>query len=182
MEEGNVIEGNVEDEGVIPAAKIQEAHAVCMQDPKLAKYFNDAPYGAKQYIALMFYCTVFSEEVDDDLCAKYQQEVEEDLSCEDALYLATRDANPITKAHFRELYLLLKKKDDKAPEKTTEAGVVEKPDSAPDLAVVLALVERGQNGLRAEIRQIRLFLLMIFVGGLVLGVLGLAMGLVAIVH
>lgn len=183
MEDGNLIEKNVEDEGVIPAAKIQKAHAVCMQDPRLAKYFNDAPYGAKQYIALMFYCTVFSEEVDDDLCAQYQQEVEEDLTCEDALYLATRDANPISKAHFRELYLALKKKGDKAPEETVGAGVAEKADSPPDdLAAILAWVERGQNGLRAEIRQIRLFLQMIFFGGLVLCVLGLVMGLVAIVH
>ena len=96
MADENVIEGNAEEEGIIPAEKIQEAHAICMQDPKLATYFNEAPYGAKQYIALMFYCTVFSGEVDDDLCAKYQQEVEEDLTRDDALYLATRDTN-----HFK---------------------------------------------------------------------------------
>ncbi len=34
------------DNDVIPEDKIREAHAKCMQDPALAKYFNDAPPGA----------------------------------------------------------------------------------------------------------------------------------------
>lgn len=90
-------------DGVIPESKIREAHAKCMEDPQLAKYFNDAPQGAKEYIALMFYCTVFQNEVDDGLYATYQKEVEEEMSREDLLYLATHDRNPQSKAHFREL-------------------------------------------------------------------------------
>ena len=90
-------------DGVIPESKIREAHAKCMEDPQLAKYFNDAPQGAKEYIALMFYCTVFQDEVDDGLYATYQKEVEEEMSREDLLYLATHDRNPQSKAHFREL-------------------------------------------------------------------------------
>lgn len=182
MADENVIEGNVEEVGIIPAEKIQEAHAICMQDPKLAKYFNEAPYGAKQYIALMFYCTVFSGEVDDDLCAKYQQEVEEDLTRDDALYLATRDTNPISKAHFRELYLELKRAEE-APETAPQDNMVEV--SAPNTTVdatSLARVEQELVGLRAELMLLRRFLSkMLLALGLVLGVLGLVAVWVAIV-
>lgn len=148
-EKENVIEENAEGKGVIPAEKIQKAHAICMQDPKLAKYFNEAPYGAKQYIALMFYCTVFSEEVDDDLCAKYQQEVEEELTREDALYLATRDTNSISKAHFRELYLALKKADE----------ITSVDETSNDLSTGITLseanIERELEGIRTELLLIR---------------------------
>lgn len=181
MADENVIEGNAEEEGIIPAEKIQEAHAICMQDPKLATYFNEAPYGAKQYIALMFYCTVFSGEVDDDLCAKYQQEVEEDLTRDDALYLATRDTNPISKAHFRELYLELKRAEE-APETAHQENVVEV--SAPSTTVdatSLARVEQELVGLRAEVLLLRRFLSKMLALGLVLGVLGLVAVWVAIV-
>lgn len=150
MADEDVIEEVAAEEGVIPAEKIQEAHAVCMQDPKLAKYFNEAPYGAKQYIALMFYCTVFSEEVDDDLCAKYQQEVEEELTRDDALYLATRDTNPISKSHFRELYLELKRAAEKS-----EEGSGETVETGAGAVVSLAGVERRLDGLQAELQQTR---------------------------
>lgn len=93
------------DNDVIPEDKIREAHAKCMQDPALAKYFNDAPPGAKQYIALMFYCTVFEDELDDAKCELYQGEVEEDLTKDDLLYLATNARNLESRAHFRELYV-----------------------------------------------------------------------------
>lgn len=92
-------------DGVIPESKIREAHAKCMQDPALARYFEDAPPGAKQYIALMFYCTVFQAEVDDEKCVAYQAEVEADLTKDDLLYLATHERNLESKAHFRELYV-----------------------------------------------------------------------------
>ena len=95
--------GEEETDGVIPESKIREAHAKCMEDPALAKYFNDAPPGAKEYIALMFYCTVFQHEVDDAQYEVYQKEVEEGLTREDVLYLATHERNLQTKAHFREL-------------------------------------------------------------------------------
>ncbi len=91
---------NVNDEDVIPSWKIKKAYEICMKDPKLAKYFNDVPAGARQYIALEFYCTVFSGEVNDNLCVKYQQEVEEDLTREDVRYLAENDPNSAFRVHF----------------------------------------------------------------------------------
>ena len=94
-----------ENDKVIPEDKIRAAHAKCMQDPALAKYFDDAPQGARQYIALMFYCTVYQDELSDEACALYQSEVEEELTKEDLLYLATHERNPESKAHFRELYV-----------------------------------------------------------------------------
>ncbi len=102
----------VTDADVIPSAKIKQAYEICMKDPKLAKYFNEAPAGARQYIALMFYCTVFNEELNDELCAKYQAEVEEELTREDVLYLAENESDPITKMHFRRLYVAMAKAEE----------------------------------------------------------------------
>ncbi len=108
---------NVNDEDVIPSWKIKKAYEICMKDPKLAQYFNDAPEGARQYIALEFYCTVFSGEVNDNLCAKYQQEVEEDLTREDVRYLAENDPNSASRMHFRQLYVEISKKAEKSDER-----------------------------------------------------------------
>lgn len=114
-------------DGVIPESKIREAHAKCMEDPQLAKYFNDAPQGAKEYIALMFYCTVFQNEVDDTLYETYQKEVEEEMSREDILYLATHDRNPQSKAHFRDLLAQMPV--------TPPPSVVQKSDEATSVQV-----------------------------------------------
>lgn len=135
------------DDGVIPASKIKEAHAICMQDPRLARYFDDAPQGARQYIALMFYCTVFSGEVDDASRARYQQEVEEELTREDALYLATHETNPISKAHFRELYVALSKAESAG---TEEGGAL-----VPAPAVSTAAIERELGEVHAELQRLR---------------------------
>lgn len=137
-----------ENDNVIPEDKIREAHARCMQDPALAKYFDEAPPGARQYIALMFYCTVFQDEVDDDKCALYQAEVEEDLTKEDLLYLATHERNLESKSHFRELYVDLVNAEQ-AAEQAAAGG--------PDKPVVLDTerLERTIAGVQKEVLQVR---------------------------
>ena len=137
-----------ENDNVIPEEKIREAHARCMQDPALAKYFDEAPPGARQYIALMFYCTVFQNEVDDDTCALYQAEVEEDLSKEDLLYLATHERNLESKSHFRELYVEMVN-----AEKADESSVREAAAVAPPIDY--ERLERSVAGVQKEVLQVR---------------------------
>ena len=131
------------DDNVIPEEKIREAHARCMRDPALAKYFEEAPQGARQYIALMFYCTVFQNEVDDARCALYQSEVEEDLTKEDLLYLATHERNPQSKAHFRELYVEMMTAEQSGE---TAVGGVD---------IDYGRLERCVSGVQKEVRQLR---------------------------
>ena len=140
---------NATEPDVIPVEKIKEAHAICMRDPKLAKYFEDAPAGAREYIALMFYCTVFSDELNDDLCAKYQQEVEADLTRDDVLYLATHETNPISKTHFRELYVAMTQTEETPPPPAPAPA-------APPAGDVYAEAMRAElTAMRAELTAIR---------------------------
>ena len=140
-----------DNDNVIPEDKIREAHAKCMQDPALARYFDDAPPGARQYIALMFYCTVFQDEVDDEKCALYQSEVEEDLSKEDLLYLATHDRNPESKAHFRELYVELVSAEQAAEgdDSDFDGG------AAPAATFDTRNLEQAISGVQKEVHQVR---------------------------
>ena len=147
-------------DGVIPESKIREAHAKCMEDPQLAKYFNDAPQGAKEYIALMFYCTVFQDEVDDGLYATYQKEVEEEMSREDLLYLATHDRNPQSKAHFRDLLAKMSQTSPVAaplpsPELLETAAAQE---SAPSVKLDTRRIELAIERLQASVTSIQTYL------------------------
>ncbi len=145
-------------DGVIPESKIREAHAKCMEDPALAKYFNDAPQGAKEYIALMFYCTVFQNEVDDRLYETYQKEVEEGLTREDILYLATHDRNPQSQAHFRDL--LAAHPEPPKPISPLYGGfgsvpsILGEPARTPSVAVDTRRLELAIDRLQASVQRI----------------------------
>lgn len=147
-------------DGVIPESKIREAHAKCMEDPQLAKYFNDAPQGAKEYIALMFYCTVFQDEVDDGLYATYQKEVEEEMSREDLLYLATHDRNPQSKAHFRELLAKMPQTSSVAvPSPSFELFEnATAQESAPSVKLDTRRIELAIERLQASVTSIQTYL------------------------
>ena len=43
----------------IPQDKAQAAYETCVQDPQQMRYYANAPEGAQQYIALMFYFSVY---------------------------------------------------------------------------------------------------------------------------
>ncbi len=147
-------------DGVIPESKIREAHAKCMEDPQLAKYFNDAPQGAKEYIALMFYCTVFQNEVDDGLYATYQKEVEEEMSREDLLYLATHDRNPQSKAHFRELLAKMPQTSSAAvtPRSFEFPEIPMVQESAPSVKLDTRRIELAIERLQASVTSIQTYL------------------------
>lgn len=147
-------------DGVIPESKIREAHAKCMEDPLLAKYFNDAPQGAKEYIALMFYCTVFQDEVDDDLYATYQKEVEEEMSREDLLYLATHDRNLQSKAHFRDLLAKMPQSSSVAEPARASGAVGSDAAQASTATVTLDLqrIELALERLQTSVTNIQTYL------------------------
>ncbi len=139
----------VTDADVIPSSKIKEAYEICMKDPRLEEYFNAAPMGARQYIALMFYCTIFSHELTDELRAKYQTEVEEELTREDVLYLAENEMDPVSKTHFRRLYVAMSKADATealaraksvavAPQQHSQFKTDSMPDLEPQLTEIFA--------------------------------------------
>ena len=93
---------------LIPEAKLREACAKCTQHAKHARYFNEAPSGAKQYIALVFFETVFpdalTEEVSEQCFAETLQELNED----DLLYLIAHETDSRARDAFVERLAFLK--------------------------------------------------------------------------
>lgn len=87
---------------VIPEWKIKHAWAQCMKDPKLNLYFTNAPYGAKQYVALAFYCKVFADEVTEAKYKTYVSEVEAEMGPDDMKYVARNDDDAGARRYFAE--------------------------------------------------------------------------------
>ena len=87
---------------LIPEAKLREACAKCMQHAKHARYFNEAPPGAKQYIALVFFETVFPDDLTEDVSEQCFKEVVQDLGEEDLQYLIACEKDPRTRDVFVE--------------------------------------------------------------------------------
>ncbi len=85
---------------VIPEWKIKHAWAQCMKDPKLNLYFSNAPYGAKQYVALAFYCKVFADEVTESKYRTYVSEVESEMGADDMKYVARNDDDAGARRYF----------------------------------------------------------------------------------
>ena len=118
---------------IIPEEKIKEAVAKCMANPKYADYFNGAPPAAKEYIALQFYCTVFSADVTDEQRELYMGEVEEDLSIDDVHYLLAHESDPGMRERLNQLLSALKKAiaEEDPVVAVPAAATVAKPVSAP---------------------------------------------------
>lgn len=87
----------------IPEDKAQIALATCLRDPSLARYYENAPEGARPYIALEFYLNVYGEEVPDEVAASYYQEVEEKLSTADISYLIKHESDPDIRDHLLDM-------------------------------------------------------------------------------
>ncbi|MCQ2390014.1 MAG: hypothetical protein MJ240_01210 [Kiritimatiellae bacterium] len=87
----------------IPEEKAQIALATCLQDPSLARYYENAPEGARPYIALEFYLNVYGEEVAAEVAASYYHEVEADLSTADISYLIKHESDPDIRDHLLDL-------------------------------------------------------------------------------
>ena len=67
---------------IIPEEKAREAVAKCMKHVRHARYFNEAPSGAKQYIALVFYETVFPNDLSEEVSEQCFKEVLQELNNE----------------------------------------------------------------------------------------------------
>ncbi len=93
---------------IIPEAKLREACAKCMQHAKHARYFNDAPQGAKQYIALVFYETIFPDDLTEEVSEQCFKEVVQGLGAEDLQYLIASEKDPRTRDVFVERLAFLK--------------------------------------------------------------------------
>ena len=75
------------------AEKIQAAHKMCMRYAKYANYYNSAPVGAKEYISLVFYVTVYPEALDENSYVRQSEEVIRHLNEEDLEYLIRHEAD-----------------------------------------------------------------------------------------
>ena len=87
---------------LIPEAKLREACAKCMQHAKHARYFNEAPPGAKQYIALVFFETVFPNDLTEEVSEQCFKEMLHELNADDLLYLIAHETDPRTRDVFVE--------------------------------------------------------------------------------
>ena len=109
---------------IIPEAKLREACAKCMQHAKHARYFNDAPPGAKQYIALVFYETIFPDDLTEEVSDQCFREVVQELGAEDLQYLIACEKDPHTRDVFVERLAFLKE----------ETALKEKHSSKPHIS------------------------------------------------
>jgi len=125
---------------IIPEEKLREACAKCTQDPKHARYFNEAPSGAKQYIALVFYETIFPDDLTEEVSDQCFKEVVQGLSEEDLQYLVACEKDPRTRDVFVEQLAFLREEAE-LKEKRAEnpkPAAAERPAAAqpapPDIA------------------------------------------------
>lgn len=95
---------------VIPEEKIREACEKCMRHARYAMYFNEAPPGARQYIALVFYETIFPDDLSDELSNQCFDEVVQELGEEDLQYLIAHEKDAHARDAFIERLAFLKEK------------------------------------------------------------------------
>ena len=93
---------------LIPEAKLREACAKCTQHAKHARYFNEAPPGAKQYIALVFFETVFPNDLTEEVSEQCFAEMLQELNADDLLYLLAHETDPRTRDAFVERLAFLR--------------------------------------------------------------------------
>ena len=115
---------------LIPEWKVREACAQCMKNEKHARYFNNAPAGAKQYIALVFFETVFPNDLTDEVSDQCFKETLQELNADDLLYLIAHETDPRTRdvfverlAFLREDSVLQRRRAEKSKPAVTERPV-----------------------------------------------------------
>lgn len=93
---------------LIPEWKVREACAKCLENEKHARYFNNAPAGAKQYIALVFFETVFPKDLTEEVAEQCFKETLQGLNADDLLYLVAHEADARTRDVFVERLAFLR--------------------------------------------------------------------------
>ena len=96
---------------IIPEWKVREACAQCMKQAGHARYFNEAPQGARQYIALVFYETVYPNDLTEELSEQCFNEVLQELSADDLLYRISREKDARTRDMFVERLAFLREEE-----------------------------------------------------------------------
>lgn len=98
---------------IIPEWKVREACAKCTESEKHARYFNEAPAGAKQYIALVFFETVFPDDLTEEVADQCFTETLQGLNADDLLYLIAHEKDPRTRDVFVERLAFLREESSR---------------------------------------------------------------------
>ena len=116
---------------IIPEWKVREACAKCTKDAKYARFFKEAPSGAQQYIALVFFETVYPDDLTEEVSDQCFKNVLQELDADDLRYLIAHETDQRTRDEFiqRLAYLreepVLKRMQAEMP--TSEAGYGKSP-------------------------------------------------------
>ena len=82
---------------------LQQAVETFLQNPTWAEYYDNAPSGAKEVIALEFYGSTGQDAHNDQERKDVLKEVLENLDDEDKAYLAENSPNPNERAFYRKM-------------------------------------------------------------------------------
>lgn len=117
---------------LIPEWKVREACAKCMRNEKHARYFNNAPTGAKQYIALVFFETVFPNDLTEEVADQCFKETLQELNADDLLYLVAHEVDPRTRDVFVERLAFLREESalQRKRAENPKPAVTERPTAA----------------------------------------------------
>ena len=135
---------------IIPEEKLREAVAHCTKHAKHARYFNEAPSGAKQYIALVFYETVFPDDLSEEVSDQCFKEVLQELNADDLRYLITHEKDSRTRDTFVERLAFLReesvlqRQSAEEPQTVRERPSAKRPVKEPSVADPPVVVNRSR--------------------------------------
>ena len=86
-----------------------------MKNAKYARYFNEAPPGAKQYIAFLFFQAVFPNDLTEEMSDQCFTEMLHELDSDDLMYLIARETDKQTRDVFVERLAFLR--EQSAPQR-----------------------------------------------------------------
>jgi hypothetical protein len=134
---------------IISEEKAREAVAQCTKHAKHARYFNEAPSGAKQYIALVFYETVFPNDLSEEVSEQCFKEVLQELNTDDLLYLIAHEKDARTRDTFVERLAFLReesvlqKQSAEKPQAVRERPPAKRPAKEPSVSDPPVVVNRS---------------------------------------
>lgn len=88
---------------VIPAEDFRTAIEVCCRLPRFKRYYEEAPNGARMYIALQFYARVFASHLDEEQYRTCRLEIEPDLTLHDLDYLLQGETDAASRSYLEAL-------------------------------------------------------------------------------
>lgn len=88
---------------VIPAEDFRTAIETCCRLPRFKRYYEEAPAGARMYIALQFYARVFASRLDEAQYRACRLEIEPDLTLHDLDYLLQGETDAASRSYLEAL-------------------------------------------------------------------------------